>query len=94
MYSVVQKDSPISKGEIRVEFETSDRVAITKYRSPKKDKEGNVEGYICLADVTEEAIRHEKNAKDLFFSKVSEIIGRRNFSITEDLIDALEELCG
>ncbi len=90
MFNVVSENAPIEGGEIRVEFETNDRIAVTRYNNPK-DIEGDVIGYISLEnDIIMDVILHGVRSKDAFFNQMKKIVGQKNYRVTVEVIDSLE----
>lgn len=94
MYDVVSTQTPLIKGEIRVEYETNERIAVTKYDNPR-DTEGNVLGHIDFqGDVLVDAVLHGVDPKIAFCKAVENIVGKKKVRVTEDIIEALEMVAG
>lgn len=89
MYYVVSENTPIKRGEIRVESETNDRIAVTRYDN-SNDIEGNVMGYISLGDIIIDVVFHNRKAEETFSNLVKEIAGGKEYCVTAEVIDSLE----
>lgn len=94
MFGVVSTETPLTKGEIRVEYETDERIAVVEYDNPR-DIDGNVLGNIYLQDdVIPDVILHGVDANNAFEKAVRHFIGSKRFNVTEDIMSSLEIISG
>ena len=89
MYSVKNENSKIEKGEVRIELENDDRIAITRYSNPKKDLEGEKLGELSCLDII--ASSEDGNFLDVLNTKIKKITGKK-YTITQEVIEQLEML--